>query len=644
MSESALTVIEVTPADQTRNKVIVTVDGNDYTRDYTALGISFESSDSEIMSAIAPIIQEEYGVDIRNLYKIRKAVNSQNIHIIPNSTAGATRTPRQRRTPVQAAAVAPMGAVVSTNGSEALSELTNEERLVVYNHIISGCQHLYSKGKLQKDKAVPFLQTLVKLGQEDPYFLAHLNAYAIKSSEAKDLKIFTTFANFLSDADGTPFSAQSKYKKPNLRMSAQAALQELDPKSVKRVIELAQMKIAYGTRYREAQHFPRSLSTALSRYLRYREQFPQALEGIRKAGLSKITQYLYRAAQISPSEEAYKKLNWRWGSVAKGTLKQLLGREKNIFNFKGMSSIEIAEKIRKNKLPVLGAMGALQSKLDPVIACALLEQATGDQAVILRGMFDSQGLLKHSEVKDVFQKKVATAKTALDRVDRLNKEIDPEVTQILKSARADKRKEQMGNVGRVFMHVDISGSMHAALELAKDYGAIIAECIQDPSNNFGWGLFNGKGYALPLPDKFEKDAFQAVLYGKTAGGSTNCFALSDYARDKGFDIDVYITDEQHTDGSSSSFVQRLKREGKLPKGVVIINVDHDKRMGMSTNLGDAYAAEGVSVVRIPPSALKESALVAQAIKTSMKGAVAVIEDIMATPLLTLPQWWESVSK
>jgi len=49
---------------------------------------------------------------------------------------------------------------------------------------------------------------------------------------------------------------------------------------------------------------------------------------------------------------------------------------------------EDAEKIRKEKLPPTGVIGALPDKISPVIAVSILEQASGNQAVILRELFD----------------------------------------------------------------------------------------------------------------------------------------------------------------------------------------------------------------------------------------------------------------
>lgn len=77
---------------QVQNKVIVSVNGDDTIIAYEELGLNFDSSESEVLETLRPIIQERHGIDLSGshgwLFKTRKAMSSQNIHVIPNSTAG----------------------------------------------------------------------------------------------------------------------------------------------------------------------------------------------------------------------------------------------------------------------------------------------------------------------------------------------------------------------------------------------------------------------------------------------------------------------------------------------------------------------------------------------------------------------------
>jgi hypothetical protein len=73
-----------------------------------------------------------------------------------------------------------------------------------------------------------------------------------------------------------------------------------------------------------------------------------------------------------------------------------------------------------------------------------------------------------------------------------------------------------------------------------------------------------------------------------------------------------------------------------PKQVVIIAI------GRSNLLKDEFEALGIPVSVLKPEQLSESALVAQAIKVAVKGATALIDEVMNTKLLSLPKWYEAV--
>ena len=78
---------------EVQNKILVSVDGDDTILDYTDLGLTFDSTEAQVLQAIRPLIMEAHNVDIQGgysnlLYKTRKAIDSQNIYVIPNSTAG----------------------------------------------------------------------------------------------------------------------------------------------------------------------------------------------------------------------------------------------------------------------------------------------------------------------------------------------------------------------------------------------------------------------------------------------------------------------------------------------------------------------------------------------------------------------------
>lgn len=529
-----------------------------------------------------------------------------------------------------------------------LSYLNDSDRLKAYEAITSGCIHLWSKGKLQEDRFKMIMDTFISLAEKDPFFLAHFTSYAITKLDSKDLKVISIFANALSDADGTPFviidkegkAFNSEYKKPNLRIVSQAGLQMLEPKLALRVIQLANLKMAYGDnknnldykiKYKKGTHFPRSLKKALKKYIRYRENNLPIVRGIKKNGLRNIFMNLYRLARIAPTKEVAEILRW---DQKKG---EKIKKEKAL-NFDNMNDLDIAKKIRKEKINSIVALGVLPDRISPVIAVSVLEQATGNQAVILHSLFEKQGLLKHKEVVELFTEKLKTAKDSLDRVERMNTVMTKEVEKVLKKAKSKKRKEEFGEIGRIYVHLDISPSMESAIEFAKEKGAIIAEVVKNPEENFFWGAFNSNGYELNKPKEFTQGAFMQILYGLKCSGMTNTMACYKRARELNCDVDIFITDQDHNQGSIENYIDKL---GK-PKTVVIVHFPTVFSNPKDGKLYKAFTNKQVPVAILDPNKLSESALVVSAIKTAAIGAIAIIDEIMNTKLLKLPNWWESV--
>lgn len=530
-----------------------------------------------------------------------------------------------------------------TKRESQLSYLDNEERLKIYQLLLDGCQHLWTKGKMDKEKVKKILNDLIPLTIKDVYFLAHLTSYIIKNSDSKDLRATLTYVNALSSADGSPFSPNSKYFKPNLRYISAAAVQSLEPKLVERILEIGNLKYQIPNYFNESRHFPRFLGTAIKKYILFRELNINMVKGIKKAGLAKTFENLYRYLHLAPKDEVAAILRWQQKN-------KKIKFEKPEIDFKGLSDLEIAKVIRKKKLPVLGALGALSQankKVSPVIAVALLEQATGNQAVILRRTFEDEGVLKDKEVMELYKKKISESKTALDRAETISKNASEEVKRVLKEARAEKRKEQVGDVGKIYLHIDASGSMEPTIELAKEKGAIIAEVVQNPKENFGWGLFSVGAEELPIPDEFVADAFKVILFGRTAGGGTDAFSLYPTARQFGADVDIFVSDGAHNVGDLATKI-KLFHEGNpdlsKPKACVIIKFPYPNIYSGENDqlLKEGYEANGIPVAIIKPEALSNSALVSTAIREAIRGPVAVIDQIMQTPLLELPQWFYSI--
>ncbi len=523
-----------------------------------------------------------------------------------------------------------------------LPYLGNQERLDIYNLLITGAQHLWSKNKLQEEKLSNLLNIMVPLTVKDPFFLAHLTSYVFRTEiPNKDLRVMTSYINSLSTADGSPFSPGSKYMKPNLRIVSASAVQKLEPKEALRVTEFEGRKWTLDNYFNLGRHFPGMLRTSLEKYLRYREANPEMFRGITRVGLKEVAKNIYKRLHLAPSDEAAAILRWQ-------QKEKKIELEKREYDFKGKKDLEIAEIIRDKKIPFTGALAELArtgKKISPVIAVALLEQATGNQAVIGRKTFEDAGILKDPEVAKLYAEKVREAKTALDRAETLSKTASEATKSILKTARAESRRESLSGIGKVYIHLDASGSMEDVIEFAKEKGAILAELVPNPQENFAWGMFDMRAVTLPLPDEFVSDAFKAVLFGRTMGGGTDCFALYPTAREFGAEVDVQVTDGGHNVGDLEEKIREYHETHPTiakPKACVIVDFSHGWWGTRKSVVQDAYEANGISVTVMQPETLENSALVTEAVKVAMKGPMATIDTIMGTELLTLPEWYFTI--
>lgn len=506
---------------------------------------------------------------------------------------------------------------------EQLNEKPLDERLQFHSFITSACSHLYSKGKFQEERFLDIMPTFVKMAKEDPIFFAHLTSWAM-NQKSKDLKVLTVFFNSLNDADGLPFFSGSKRNKPNFRKVSAGALQNLDPHLALRVLELMRYKFELNDYLSYGAHYPSFMKTAFRRYILYRESNPNMVVGIKNGALAPKFIKMYKLMHMIPTKETAGILGWK----QKGR-----DIEKYTINFSKLNTDEIVKEITSSKLSPLIVLSSLSDdQVNSDVAKAILQNCSGNQAVILQNMFRRKGFLEIPEIRDLFGSKVLKAESTVDRIDTLSKELTDDEKKEMATVRSNVRKKQMGDIGKIFLHIDCSVSMQQAIEFAKESTSIIAECVNNPEENFGWGLFGINGKQLPLPSGFEKEDFHSALYGVRADAwGTNCLASYKFGRKMGADVEVFFTDQEHNSGDLE---KTIRAHDTKPKAVVI--VDFKQRYELLKNV---FERNNIPVSIMKPEALKESALVAQAVNNAIKGQSAIIDEILETSLVRLPKWY-----
>jgi hypothetical protein len=527
-----------------------------------------------------------------------------------------------------------------THDSQALPEYSDDKRLAVFRMLTAACTHLYSKGKLQREKFDTAAAVFADLAKNDPLFMVHLTAYSA-TKDSKDMRALTVMFNANSDADGTPFFPGATRNKPNFRKISNALLQECDPHLALRILELCHVKFGVPGVMNDAYHFPGTFQKAYAKYLRYREQNPEMLRGIRRSGLGNKFRQIYRLSHTGPCDEAVDILNW----------KQKDGRapkSEKLPDFNAMTPKQIADYITNKKLSVMVALSIIPpNKITASVGRVIMDRCSGNQAIILYRWFAKNGLLDVPDIAAMFPEKVRQSTTAVDRIDTLSRDADEGDRKIMNEARSQKRKAdaKTSEIGKIFMHIDVSQSMTPAIEFAKERAGIIAECVDNPKENFRWGTFAERGRMLDVPDSFTKEDFHAAMYGVRAAGMTDCIALYPEARRFGAEVDVYVTDQGHNVGSIFVRINQFHANNPdlpKPRAVVIVDYKNHRWAEKKDTLEAEFRRLGIPFALIEPETLDQSALIAASVRNACKGELVVIEEIMNTPLPVLPNWYATV--
>ena len=497
-------------------------------------------------------------------------------------------------------------------------EQQNDYRLSVYQQIVAGCKHLYSKSKLQVNVFQDLMSVLYPASQGDALFVVKLAAYMADKSknQDRDLRLLSIYANALNVCDGQPVRAGSQVRKPNYRKVSGFLLDALDPKYFYRLASLQTVKWKTEPEAPEASHFPGSFRRAMRRYL---ETMPiWMLKRHVEAGYKRWLKDAYRLLHTSPDKhfnpkEVYSLLNWKPKGVRDWQI------EREVLSFAGMDDDLIVERIVAEKIQFQKVMSALDRQPTPEMLAAVLENGLikPNQALINQKLFYDSGLLEDQKYLKMFQELVTQA-TIVDRVTELTKNMEPEDREFFRKLKAEKRREQFkeAGIGRICLAIDISSSMYGAIELAKRTAATVAEIVGDPQN-FVWGVFNTRWQELNIYPETEDHAI-AALTGISPSGMTDLSRpLTMVQRSKPVDVFIYVTDGQQTTGFCDI--------SNIPKPVVVnVRVGWDGARWLQW-----LDRNGIDHVEIKPEVLQQKALVVETLKRAVKGKYAIIDEIMA---------------
>jgi hypothetical protein len=413
----------------------------------------------------------------------------------------------------------------------------------------------------------PVHQEMVR---RDPRFYAHLAAWYFDRGEVRDHK--ETFVATLALSDF-----------PGHRDVGLALLRTLPPYEVARVVDFIHgrktTRKARPTAGQEQpparvqehglfRNLPRSLRTEVTRYLREREADPDWFDGTALVA-RKALKRLYALLHVAPAGRAQKVL-----------FDEQPPPDSRLFALRQLARAagpaEQARAIAEHRIPYRVAASVVRD-LTPEVVRALVECMTPQELINSLGALRRRGALDDPEVKALVEQKLDAAKKdarvsaykarvaseAVGATGELAKALD-EVTDARVKARA--------RIARpTALLLDKSGSMHTALEVGRQLGALISAACTSPLVAYA---FDSAAHPVEPAGTSLAD-WEKALVKFHSGGSTSCGVALDALRRQGQRVEQVVLVTDGAENAAPPFrdaYARYVREMNLRPAVILVKV------------------------------------------------------------------------
>ena len=393
----------------------------------------------------------------------------------------------------------------------------------------------------------------------------------------------------------------------------------------------------------------------VEKWLRYRENNPQVMEGLVKAGYRTTVMALARRVGYKPTTpKFFEALRWKQVQAKDGRRELSIGVEvKKAETWEGLSEKQVCERIVAGKLNYKRIVGLLPKEvgLTRAVMAAAVETGSLSDAdlIILTPTLEELGLLNVKSVQKRW--KVATEKAENQRAANIARNVrSKEAREGLQDASDSAAKKVMEEVTkdlRVYVVVDKSGSMQHAIEKAKRYLAQML--VGFPLDRLHVSVFNTMGHEIKIKASATK-AVEHAFKGHRAGGGTSYWtgvlALSQYKVQADEDAIVIFVGDQG-ERPSPRLANTLRESGINPVALGMLNVEG--MYGMGTVVYDAATRLGIPCFEIEEGIFDDPYAVTRTLRnliaatpvqaeTRRAKRKTLVEEVIQTKLLQKPVW------
>lgn len=539
---------------------------------------------------------------------------------------------------------------------------------VLATRLTSGTR--YQPSGINGEAALALYKDIAEIWRMDNEFAARWASWAF-AQEHRDLKVALAAFMLVQSRKGEMVEA-GLYDEDYRDVGEALVLSRLDgkdfnPKMLMRVWEFLTLpeiaaynrEIGFGLSSKNP--FMGRLVMATTRYIRYRERNKKMLSGLVKAGFRTTLQALCRKVGYKPeTEEFFRTLRWKQNQTEAGHRSVGLTMTLDSDSWVKLTEEEICKAIEATRpaWKVIASKVPAQVGITPaIVACSVTSGCiSGPDLVMMTPTLEDMGFLKNdNNIKSTWKRALDQAEN--QRALNIARNVRTVETKQALSDAADKVMTKAVEAAtkdiRLYVLVDISGSMESAIEFAKDLTTRLLAGF--PVDKLHVATFNTAGSVIQLKGT-SRAAVELAFKGKAAGGGTDhsagLSALKAFKPAENEDaLIIVVGDEEEGFDGRGSFV-RTCNDIFHPSALALLRA--------KTSYGANFVRAAASFLKVPffeinvdifqsndPYAvtrtlrhLIESTPVSEAkVQTSVRPPrVSLVDVIMKTELLKKPVW------
>jgi hypothetical protein len=514
--------------------------------------------------------------------------------------------------------------------------------------------------------AVWMYKQAASVWEMDNEFAAKWASYAY-NQDHRDMKVVLAALMLVQNRCGTPMREDGKvaFYDDDFRDVGEAMLlllsrkdgKDLSPKMLLRIHqlltlpEIAKINRDMGFGRSSRKPFLGRFNKGIEKWLRYREDNVTLLEGLVKAGFRKTVMELARRIGYKPTtEKFFEILRWKQAQAKDGRRELAIGKDVAAAeSWDELTEAEICEKIVSDKPSyklIVGMVPASIGITRAIMAAAIESKCLSNKdLIILTPTLEELGLLKDPEVHawwDAAVKKATDMRAANIARNVKHQETKEKLAEASDNALKEALKEETKNM-RIYVMVDVSGSMSSAIEEAKHY---VSEFLQGfPADKLHVATFNTIGRVINIKHHTALGVSTAFR-GLRAGGGTDCGAgiraLQQFQ--PGDDEDVlfiFITDQ-----GAADFTKAVRDSNLNPMGFGLIQVGNSMRYAVENtaralqvpcfNIDKSTFEDPYAIPRTVRNLVAATPINRQVGRTVVRESL--VDKIMKSPILQKPVW------